>query len=191
MQSNFLSSGEVTRPANRQTAVAIPGQHRAAGENAIPSGGARADSPRQRKIFVAAQAIKVVVVHHADDRAARSRERLEHVDVRHFVNINGVRLEPIQRVGSNGGRIAGQGKGFGEDIAPGIFAMPGRCPMQQANRMAALFQFRSRELRVDFSARHGPEPIMNKQQSHRGALILARTAARCNWGVLPLGSLNR
>src|SRR5262245_19619237 len=109
------------------------------------------------------------------------------MDVGHFVNIDGVGLKLPQRVGSDHGSIvSSERKGFGEDIAPRSFGMAGGWAMQQTNRVTALFEFGGRELRIDFRARHGPEPIMNKQQSHRAAGILTSCDGRHKWGELPL-----
>ena len=76
-------------------------------EDAVEGSGACADLAVEVIVFVAAHAVDVMVVDHADEGGAGVEECGDDVEVRHFVDEDGVRLEGVEGVADGGGGVGG------------------------------------------------------------------------------------
>lgn len=76
-------------------------------------------------IFVAAHAVDVVVMHHAHEGQVAVHEGLDHREIGHFVNVNGVGLESGDGGTSLGGGVIGEWKARAEYTIPDVFVFAG------------------------------------------------------------------
>src|SRR5882672_3587970 len=118
-------------------------------------------------IFVAAHAVNIMVVDHANQGFSATYERINHAQIGHFVDVHGIGPEFLHRGPRNDGIPAIRDrKSFGKNLPPEFLTLPGCRPMENSHDMPALFQFRSGDVGVDLGPCHRTETFMNKKQSH-------------------------
>src|SRR6266850_855644 len=104
---------------------------------------------------------------HAAQWPAGICERCYDREVRHFVDIDSVGLEVLQRgFGDVQVAAARQEEAFGKNLAPAGFAFARGFAMEDAQGMATLREFGGREIGIDFGPSHRAETFMDKKQSH-------------------------
>ena len=115
-------------------------------------------------IFVAAHAIDVVIVDHSDQRQTGINQRLNDSQIGDFVDVNCSWLKSLQSGFDRAASEAvGQRETFAENFAPGSFRFSGSRAVENPDHMAAMFQFRSGQVRIDLCACHCSESLMYKQ----------------------------
>ena len=100
-----------------------------------------------------------MIVNHADERHARSQKRINHREVRHFVDIDGIGPELAHRPRHSAGLR--DGEAGGEGGAPSLFGLASGGAVKDADGVAATRQFRGGDVCIGLGSRKGSEAFVD------------------------------